>query len=91
MDITSSVFTSADRENHSAIIAAYETGKLVLEGKKPGEVALFWGGEMKRGWGSLGNDFETGPPLWMSQKPLGRLWVEDVSACSLSIPVFVLA
>lgn len=78
LDVTGPVWERGDVENYHAVIKAYETGKLDLEKQKAGEIALLWGGELKRGWGGLGRDFLEGPKLWIRENPRGKLWVEDV-------------
>ncbi|RPA72463.1 hypothetical protein BJ508DRAFT_335043 [Ascobolus immersus RN42] len=77
-DLTNRVYQPGDIKNHAAVINAYQTGQLDPSKRQPGEVALFWGGIMKRGWGGLDEVFEKGPPKWMAENPDGKLWVENV-------------
>ncbi|RPA80225.1 hypothetical protein BJ508DRAFT_347315 [Ascobolus immersus RN42] len=68
-----------DRTNIEAVIRDYETGNLDLTKREdPDHCAIFWNGELKRGWGSLDDGYlRAMPKAWKQAQPNARLWVEE--------------
>lgn len=79
MNMAHPIHKDADRENHAAVLLAYQSGALKLEDNKGSQVALFWGGKMIRGWGGLDSNFQQTVLDLKKELPDGKLWVEDVS------------
>ncbi|RPA82581.1 hypothetical protein BJ508DRAFT_325323 [Ascobolus immersus RN42] len=66
-----------DACNIRAVLAAYKNGDIDLQKRTSSlQVAVFFGGVMKLGWG-IEDQSKFDPVQWKKENPAGRLWIEN--------------